>query len=76
LAETSIPSVNLTLRLLLEYRYLRGDGIAVFGGELKKDLHAHGESPRLIIGKRAFQKRRSGKLRPVRHPRSPQLWLI
>jgi hypothetical protein len=45
------------LRLLLEYRHFRGatHGVVV-GGDLKKNLHAHGEPPLLIAGRRAFHK--------------------
>src|ERR1700676_5457835 len=50
------------LRLLLEYRRFRGATHgAVVVGDLKKNLHAHGEPPLLIAGVRAFHKRRSGK---------------
>ena len=59
------------LRLLLEYRDFRGvAGRPVIGGDLQQDLHAHGEPPLLIAGKRAFHNRRSGKLEA-----SPARWL-
>jgi hypothetical protein len=59
------------LRLLLEYRDFRGVvGGPVIGGDLQQDLHAHGEPPFLIVGKRAFHNARSGKLEA-----SPARWL-
>jgi uncharacterized protein (DUF433 family) len=76
------PDLNLTdvkaclayakaLRLLLEYRDFRlVTSGAVVAGDLQKDLHAHGEPPLLIAGKRAFHNNRSGKLEA-----SPERWL-
>src|SRR5208283_105620 len=43
---------------------------AVFGDDLKKNLHSHDGPPLLIAGGRAFHNRRSGKLEtdPARRP--------
>jgi hypothetical protein len=63
------------LRLLLEYRHFSGATPgAIVGSDLKENLHAHGEPPLLIAGRRAFHNDRCGKLEtdPVR--RSPLLW--
>jgi hypothetical protein len=59
------------LRLLVEYRDFRGGASGpVIGGDLQQDLHAHGEPPLLMTGKRAFHNDRSGKLEA-----SPARWL-
>ncbi len=58
--------------MLLEYRHFPEiAGGAVVGGDLQKDLHAHGEPPLLIAGNRAFHKTRSGKPRVIPACRPP-----